>query len=591
MSKKKERKKMKKILALLLVAVLAFTIITACATSDDSPDSAPTPTPTNTPPPDTPPPTVEPNDPILEENGLEIVDGNFRFIETRKIVASFWDRAHDRQVMSESHWVEWVAEQMLEIHNIEVEWAQFRRWPDGEDMVTRIAANDPLDVAFDFGFDRIQPLADMGAIHDLTPLLAQYGSLLPNMYDLLGIDLIVRNRNPNPPHNMWAIANRQTADTRINTFVREDWLKALDIAPPTTLQEFEDMLFAFRDNAELLLGANAAQMIPYQPSSDLGWTADPVFTSFIPDDISEREWFIFGFDDRRFTMPGVKEGFRVLNNWYNEGLLFNDFALYDDQDPIFDDNLKLGFVGAFSGNWDFPFREDRGIIFGLKEEVGPDANFIVVTPFQNNAGNVVMHMPQATDRQIIIPATALDPLAALMYIDFMSRPTTIAYLSFGVEGINHTRSDDGIYQMIGADDIEDDAMIIVSVRNFDLNLMVGANGVFTGDPALDVRQRASALPGIPRAEVEAAINAQENHKRIMRNVNVGNIEAQGLYGSGLSSIRDEVLALSVTASVADFDSVWDAGMVNYLSSGGKQIIEERDAAWERTFGNVDHMPD
>jgi len=589
---------MKKIVLLFLALMLVTFALVACADGDDAPDATPAPTETTEPaetpeptPEPTPPPPAEEGDPLLEANGLELVDGNFRFTETRHIVASLWDRANERQTMfSESHWAEWVAEQMLEIHNIEVEWAQFRRWPDGEDMVNRIAAGDQLDVAFDFGFDRIQPLADMGAIHDLTPLLAEYGSLLPNMYELLG-DLVVRNRDPNPPHQMWGIANYQTADTRINTFVREDWLEALDLPLPTTLQEFEDMLFAFRDNAELLLGANANRMIPFQASSDLGWTADPIFTSFIPDDITEREWFRYGFDDRRFTMPNIKEGFRVINNWYNEGLLFDDFALFDHQDPVFADNARLGIVGAFAANWDWPFREDPGIIAGLQEEVGPEANFVVVTPFPNESGQQVMHMPQATDRVIVIPATAGDPLAALLYIDFMSRPETIAYLSFGVEGINHTRTADGLFEMIGADYIDDDDMIIVSVRNFDLNMMVGANGVFTGDPELDVRQRASALAGIPIEEVEAAILAQENHKRIMRFVQVGDIPEEGMFGAGLYSIRDEVLSLAVTASVDDFDAVWDAGMANYMASGGQQILDARDAAWVRTFGDVPNMPE
>jgi len=50
------------------------------------------------------------------------------------------------------------------------------------------------------------------------------------------------------------------------------------------------------------------------------------------------------------------------------------------------------------------------------------------------------------------------------------------------------------------------------------------------------------------------------------------------------------LNLAVTASVDNFDSVWDQGMANYLSAGGQAIIDARDAAWVRVFGNVDSMP-
>ena len=72
---------------------------------------------------------------------------------------------------------------------------------------------------------------------------------------------------------------------RINTFVRKDWLDKLGLKEPATKQEFEDMLIAFRDNADELLGADADKMVPYSVSYDVGWRAATLIESFIDPDI------------------------------------------------------------------------------------------------------------------------------------------------------------------------------------------------------------------------------------------------------------------------------------------------------------------
>jgi putative aldouronate transport system substrate-binding protein len=40
---------------------------------------------------------------------------------------------------------------------------------------------------------------------------------------------------------------------------------------------------------------------------------------------------------------------------------------------------------------------------------------------------------------------------------------------------------------------------------------------------------------------------------------------------------------SVVAAPGKFDSVYDGGMNDYMSSGGKAIIEERKAAFEKVY--------
>ena len=56
---------------------------------------------------------------------------------------------------------------------------------------------------------------------------------------------------------------------------------------------------------------------------------------------------------------------------------------------------------------------------------------------------------------------------------------------------------------------------------------------------------------------------------------MGTIEAETEVGTSLTSKRDELLTKAVTASVDEFDSVYDSYMADYMNMGGEDIINER----------------
>ena len=78
--------------------------------------------------------------------------------------------------------------------------------------------------------------------------------------------------------------------------------------------------------------------------------------------------------------------------------------------------------------------------------------------------------------------------------------------------------------------------------------------------------------------------------RAEKNVNVGAIEAEEGMGTVLSEKRDIVFDTAVIASEADFDSVWDDGMSDYLSAGGQDIMDERAEKWNATYGDAVNLP-
>lgn len=536
------------LLALLVAAVLVFgSVATSLAAIPDDPDF----------------------DPVTR-----------RFGRTRSITVEVYDRGNPGGSPPEDNaFTDFIKEGMLRDHNVRVTFVPIPRWTEVEVINARLAAGDAPDVAVTYSYPTIQTYANMGGVIDLAPYLEKYKDVLPNLWELLGDTNIYWNRDPNTGR-VWAIEALLFQNKRINTFVREDWLKKLGLPEPRTLEEFENMLRAFRDNAELLLGPEMAhEMIPFSISQDVGWRADHLLMSFVPESLTDKEMFIYGFDDRHFLFPGYKEGVRKLNQWYHEGLIWPDFALYPPGDPTEDNNMKKGVVGAFIHNWDYPYRNgEDSIHVGLQRLVGPEAAFIAVEPFPNDAGIYRKFLSAPIDRKVFFPITNREPLASLLYLDWISKLENRRHLQIGWEGINHQVLPDGAVQLLQATG----RYIMNSPQNIDYTLTI--NGLDLGDPEITAKSIALNYPGVDARYIERAYRITDNEARYGKNFQVGEIKAEEGMQTVLTQKRDNLLARAIVAPPDQFDRVWDEGFADYLRSGGQAIINERLQKYEAIYG-------
>lgn len=513
----------------------------------------------------------------------ELVDG--KFAETRQITVEIYDRGNDGGSDPENNmYTEYIKKGMLEDHNVEVTFKKVPRWTEVEEINNLLAAGDAPDICVTYSYPTIQTYAQMGGVIDLSSYVDTYKDQLPNLWNWLTETNIYWDKDPSTG-NLWAIEAKLAVSNRVLTFVRQDWLDKLNMKAPTTKAEFENMLIAFRDNAELLLGADASKMVPYSVSYDVGWRAATLIESFLDPNMSDREYYINGFDDRKLTQNGTKDAIKLLNKWYNDGLMWKDFALYGSGDTTEDDYMKAGYVGAFTHNWDYPYRNgEDSINANLKRNVGEDAKFVAIDCFEDKNGNYTKFVSGPIDRKVFFPSTNDEPLASMLYLDWISDPEHIHYLQTGDEGVTHTVTADGA---IAIQPATGDA-IMNSGMNIDYTIT--CNGLKLISEELTNKSRALNYPGIDAADVLSAHTIANTDLRIGKNVNVGAIEAEEGVGDTLSSKRDIVYDNAVVASVADFDSVWESGLSDYLAAGGQAIIDERTAKWEQFFGSSDMLP-
>ena len=513
----------------------------------------------------------------------ELVDG--KFTTTRHITVEVYDRGNDGgSDPTNNMYTEYIKKGMLEDHNVEVEFVKVPRWTEVEEINNLLAAQTAPDICVTYSYPTIQTYADMGGVMDLSGILEENKDLCPNLWDWLGENNIYWDQDP-VEGTIWAIEARLATSNRVLTFVRQDWLDALGLEAPTTTEEFEAMLYAFKERAAELPVDDASKVIPFSVSYDVGWRAGNLIESFLDPEISDREFYINGFDDRKLTQNGTKEAIRLLNKWYNDGLLWDNFALYGSGDTTEDDNMKAGYVGAFTHNWDYPFRNGvDSLNANLQRNVGPDAKYVAIDPFTSSDGSHTKFVPGPVDRKVFFPLTNDEPLACLLYLDWISDPEHIEYLQIGEEGVTHNVLESGAIQTVAA---TGDA-IMNSGMNIDYTIT--CNGLKLADPEKTQLSKAYNYAEIDPEIVAQADTYAQTDLHFIKNVNVGAIEAEAGIGDTLSSKRDQVFDQAVVAPVDKFDEIWDEFMADYLSSGAQDIIDERTEKWEEFFGDAEMLP-
>ncbi len=511
------------------------------------------------------------------------VDG--KFTETRHITVEIYNRNNDGGTDPTNNvWTEYLKKGMLEKYNVDVEYVSVGRWTEKEDIAQLLADKSAPDISYTYEGNTIISYANMKdengnpGVVDLAPYLEEYKDYTQNIVTLLGgEDNLYYDKDP-VTGSVWMIEGVRADTSRITTFIRKDWLDTLGLALPTTEEEFYNALVAFRDNADKLLGENADKMIPYSVSTDIGWRNDLMSVSKVAENIDDNTLFVYGYDDRHLLYPGYKEGIRVLNKWYNEGLVWKDFGLYNDS-TVEDDNMKAGYVGAFMHNWDYPFRNGEDCInLNLQRNVGENAMFVPIDCFQNDAGITRKFMGAAvgSDRKVFFPSTNDEPLASLLYVNFISDPEVIKYLQTGKEGVNFEMTEDGAYKTLPATG----EWVKNSGSNIDYTMT--CNGIYLGEATNATM--ALNYPGIPTDLVIQANEYGKNNGRYPLHFNVGVIESEIEVGSSLNTKRDELLTKAVTASVEDFDAVYDELMADYMNIGGQDIIDERIEKLQAIYG-------
>jgi len=494
----------------------------------------------------------------------------------QQITVEVFDRGSDggRSLAYDNAWTDWIKEKVLKDLNIEVTFVPVGRWSEDTDIVNLMASGSAPDLCYTYNLGMINNFRDQGGILNLAPYIDTY---LPDMKKLLGSDpalqgqdLIYRDRQIGTG-NIYSVPNYVVRLAQRNVFIRKDWLDKLGLPLPRTKAEFHNALIAFRDKDPGNVGRN---LIPLGTDADVRWTFATFIQSFFDPNLNEREHWITRILDRPVAVPGYKEGVRMMNQWYNEGLIFRDFPLMRVTDDYIN-LLKTGYVGAFCANWDYPYRND----FKINEELAlnvPGAVYVPVDCIESSNGITRKEISDKPGVRIFIPSFSKNPEAALRYLNWLCKFENFNFLQIGQEGVNHEMVN-GIPRTLTTP--AGHPWFQNSSNNIDYTLPI--NGVELLDQELNARVTALSYGNFPADVIVNAYNLSvANGWAPPVSAYAALTTKDGIYGQTLRDKGDTMLVQSITARTQDFDRIWDAGMRDYLASGGQEVMDERASLWK-----------
>lgn len=289
-----------------------------------------------------------------------------------------------------------------------------------ESQKLNINMSTEADISVTTNFSSLNTYYKMGSITNIAPYLDQYASSLTSLTGLLGEENIYACTDD--PSEIWYLtAKKAVPDARV-TFIRSDWLEKLGLEAPSTREELHNCLIAFRDNAELLLGEDADNMIPFFIDNEPNVSAKPLFDSCLDTSIGDKDFYAHGYC--RATQEGYRDGLEILNGWYLEGLLPSDYQVIRPGTKESYEPVENGFVGAFCAKGDYLYK-NGGIshIQALKDNQGEDADYVAVNTFENRYGRYTSWQEDYLGEggnKIYLPSTCEDPLACLIYLNWIS---------------------------------------------------------------------------------------------------------------------------------------------------------------------------
>ncbi|MBP1995766.1 extracellular solute-binding protein [Paenibacillus eucommiae] len=314
---------------------------------------------------------------------------------------------------------------------------QFQHPPSGFDtgfnLAMIIASEHPPDV-IETNWSSAQPdkAIKEGKIIRLNELIDQYA---PNLSNLLKKKPDVKKLITSDEGNIYAFPTIAD-DPKLSIFngliVRKDWLDKLGLQPPKTIEDWENMLIAFRDKDPNGNGKQDEIPLIYNKESFFISYAFAGAYGITTDFYNDHGQIKYGPYEPRF-----KEYLALLHRWYQEGLIDQNYLTIDEK--IIGTKVTQDRVGSFDG-W---LASDLGKYTRLMQAQNPRFQLKgVVFPSLQPGGEVIA---KVQDKFIglgaAITSTAKNPEQIAAWLDYGYSKEGHMLFNFGIEGESYTLVD------------------------------------------------------------------------------------------------------------------------------------------------------
>lgn len=327
----------------------------------------------------------------------------------------------------------WVLQKYEEMTNVHMDYQEVPADGFAENKQLLFASNDLPDVFLRCGLNANEVATygvTSGQLMVLDDLIAEYA---PNLTKLLEENPQIKQASVASDGHIYAIPAvdlSATGKIGFKQWINTKWLEAVGKEMPATLEEFKEVLIAFRDedpngngeHDEIPMGIREPSSV-YSLGGSFGLGHQFGDTYDVDENGSVHNWLC---DD------AFKEYLIYLNDLYEEGLLWQDY--YKNDRPAWRSNLAGELFGAMYMPYSDVFLNCEQDYSGYEPLIGPTAE-----KFWPDVNTGI-----ATVGSFALSNTCSDPAAAIRWVDYFFSEEGGLFFAFGEEGTHYYRDENGL---------------------------------------------------------------------------------------------------------------------------------------------------
>jgi putative aldouronate transport system substrate-binding protein len=359
----------------------------------------------------------------------EAAASNTNTEKTEKITLTYWVPMHANaaQIMQDYNDSE-VYKELEKRTGIHIEFIHPASGQEKEQFNLMIASGDLPDIIGSYpsyypgGVDKA---IEDGVYLRLNELIDEYA---PNYKNLRESNKDIARETITDSGNIWAFSCIQTVKEAPwwGPVIRKDWLDELGLEIPTTIDEWEVVLRAFKEKkgaeAPLLWDSTGVDWSgAFISAYDLGWK------------------FINANGEVKYSYiePEYKDYLTLMNKWYKEGLIDMDFPTrdYKSTDAMFTSGKAGARVCAYG---------DVDVLLSAMKITDPKVQLTAV-PYPSLKPGQQVHYRQSNNYNkgcsTVITSACKNPEAAVKWLDYAFGEEGARLFNYGIENVSYKMVD------------------------------------------------------------------------------------------------------------------------------------------------------
>ena len=333
-----------------------------------------------------------------------------------------------------------IQDSVLAEYNVKVNFVPVPRSGSDDKVNVMMAGGNAPDIVMSYSRDMFGDYATKGGLTDLAPYLDEFGGQLKETLgdNILSVGVIDGKQYAIP-------AKRNLQKVKHLGYIRKDWVDALGKELPTNKQELIDILYEFKEKDP---GNVGDKLVPWAMGGNQD--TEKYFLNFVGSyvDISdEKDQYVYTSNTKALH-PSAKEGLKVMNQLYSDGLIKKDFAI-DTNDDIYIQDITNGYAGFILED---NMRPIDGDWVGTLLANVPTAEFVPINILESPNGEIITPADALHGAYLMIPSVSEKKAeAAIKYLNWLANVDNSMKVMFTPD---YTTDENGVPIAIPASELE-----------------------------------------------------------------------------------------------------------------------------------------